>query len=276
LLLNGSGPLDRDSNIPGQALNVANVLATALASHRVASLRFDKRGVGKSGGDYLTASFERETNDALAALDALRRSPRIDPEHVILVGHSVGATIAIRMGSRDRGLAGIVLLSASCLSGGEVMRQQSERIAESLRRRTGLLSGWLVRRQARVRRRLFSSTGEVVRIGWTRLPARWFCEFMAYDPAPDLAAIACPVLAITGAKDLQVDPGDVGRMGELVAAPFEGHTPADLTHFLRTDAGPPSIKTYPEQLRRPVDADLVEQVAAWTAACARYSPGLPP
>jgi hypothetical protein len=50
LLLNGSGPLDRDSNMPGQALHVADAVAAALAEAGVASFRFDKRGVGESGG----------------------------------------------------------------------------------------------------------------------------------------------------------------------------------------------------------------------------------
>jgi uncharacterized protein len=266
LLLNGSGPLDRDSNMPGQALNVTNAIAASLARHGVASLRFDKRGVGESGGDYLTAGFERETGDALAALDALRRSPKIDPGQVTIVGHSVGATIAILIASRDHAFAGVVLLSGSCLSGREVMEQQSQRIAEAMRGRLGLFSGLFLRQQAYIRRRLLASSGDVLRIAWTKLPARWMREFMSYDPSADLPAISCPVLAITGRKDLQVDPEDVARMKELVAAPFEGHTPADLTHVLRMDASAPSLRTYPSQLERPVDAELVELVAAWTAA----------
>jgi uncharacterized protein len=51
LILNGSGPLDRDSNMPGQDLNVAVAIADALAAVGVASVRYDKRGVGESDGD---------------------------------------------------------------------------------------------------------------------------------------------------------------------------------------------------------------------------------
>ena len=76
LVLSGSGPLDRDSNMAGQRLDVAKALATGLAARGVASLRFDKRGVGKSGGEYLTASLSDETADASCALDALRARPR--------------------------------------------------------------------------------------------------------------------------------------------------------------------------------------------------------
>ncbi len=64
LILSGSGPLDRDSNMPEQKLDIANALASALAARGVASLRYDKRGVGESGGDYLVTGFDQETSDA--------------------------------------------------------------------------------------------------------------------------------------------------------------------------------------------------------------------
>ena len=60
LVLSGSGPLDRDTNMPGQQLNIGVRLSSALLSHGVGSLRFDKRGVGQSAGDYLTTGFEQE------------------------------------------------------------------------------------------------------------------------------------------------------------------------------------------------------------------------
>ena len=258
LLLNGSGPLDRDSNMPGQVLNVAPALAAALAARGIASLRYDKRGVGESGGDYLTTSFELETSDAADALATLRG------RRVTVIGHSVGATIAIRLAARNDWLAGIVLLAGACCSGEEVMRWQSERIAGSLRGVSRLFAGRFLRRQERTRRSLLASEGDVFRVGREKLPARWFREYMAYDPADDLTRIRCPVLAITGANDIQVDPDDVGRMGELVTAPFTGETPEGLTHLLRIHPGAPSINSYAAQLKNDVDGALVERVAAWT------------
>jgi pimeloyl-ACP methyl ester carboxylesterase len=263
LLISGSGPLDRDSNMEGQALNVGHALASALAARGVVSLRYDKRGVGESGGDYLTTGFDQETSDASAALEVLRAIRGIDRDRLTAVGHSVGATIAIRLASTNSWLAGAVLLSGSSKPGAEVMRRQSERIAASMRGPSRLFSRRFLRRQERARRLLLASTGDIVRIGRNELPARWFREYMAYDPAPDLRAIHCPVLAITGRNDIQVDPEDVVRIGQIVAAPFAGHTPEGLTHILRKHPGPPSLATYPDQLEKPVDADLLEQVSAW-------------
>ena len=198
LLMSGSGPLDRDSNMPGQELNIGSALASALLSHGVGSLRFDKRGVGQSDGDYLTTGFAQEIRDAAAALDALRNVDGIDRNRVTVIGHSVGATVAIRLASETPSSAGAVLLSASVRSGEEVMRWQTERIADSLGWPSRLFAGRFKRRQAATRRRLLESTEDLVRVDGADLPALWFREYMAHDPTDDLRAIRCPVLAITG------------------------------------------------------------------------------
>ena len=252
--------------MPGQVLNIGSALASALVSHGVGSLRFDKRGVSQSEGDYLTTGFEEEINDAAAALEALREAEGIDRSRVTVIGHSVGATVAIRLARRTQWLAGAVLLAASVRSGEEVMRWQTERIAGSLGWPSRLLAGRFKRRQADTRQRLLESTGDVVRVDGTDLPARWFREYMAYDPTEDLRAIRCPVLAITGRNDVQVDPDDVARLGELRDSSFSGATPEALSHILRRHPGPPGLATYPAQLEHPVDPELLGQVRTWVAA----------
>ncbi len=86
---------------------------------------------------------------------------------------------------------------------------------------------------------------------------------LAYDAAEDLAKIRIPLLAITGAKDIQVDPGNLARMAELVTAPFESHVVTDVTHLLRSEAGAPSISSYRKQVREPLDPRVVDLVLDW-------------
>jgi hypothetical protein len=71
-------------------LEVSRAIAEGLAARGIASLRYDKRGVGASGGDYLSASFDDETADAGAALAALRAHPDVDADRVVAIGHSSG------------------------------------------------------------------------------------------------------------------------------------------------------------------------------------------
>ncbi len=70
------------------------------------------------------------------------------------------------------------------------------------------------------------------------------------------------MLAITGDKDVQVDPADVARIGELVTGPFDGEVRPGLTHLLRSDPGPPGLWRYPAQLARAIDSWVTERIVA--------------
>jgi uncharacterized protein len=264
LLINGSGPIDRNSAMPGMALGLGRALATALAGHGCVVLRYDKRGVGASGGDYLSTGFHDECGDAAAVLAALRAHSAVDPERVFVVGHSTGAVVAATLVRAAAPPAGYVLLAGTAQPGERVMAWQSDRIAATLPRPLRPLGPVLARRQARERDRVRESTADRHdRMPRSRLTDRWLREYMTHDPGPDLAAIDRPVLAITGGKDIQVDPADVARIGRLVTGPFEGEVPADLTHLLRRDPGPPGLWRYRGQLRRPVDGRVTERIGAW-------------
>jgi uncharacterized protein len=267
LLINGSGPIDRDSAMPGMALGLGRALAMALADHDCVLLRYDKRGVGASGGDYLSTGFHDEGGDAAAALAALRAHPAVDPERVFVVGHSTGAVLAANLVWAAPPPAGYVLLAGAAQAGERVMAWQSARIATTLPRPLRPLGPVLVRRQARERDRARGSTADRHdRMPRSRLTDRWLREYMAHDPGPDLAAVDRPVLAVTGSKDIQVDPADVARIGRLVTGPFDGEVPTDLTHLLRRDPGPPGLWRYRGQLTRPVDGWLTERIVGWVRA----------
>ncbi|WP_165945736.1 alpha/beta fold hydrolase [Micromonospora sp. KC606] len=264
LLINGSGPIDRDSAMPGMALGLGRALALALADHGCALLRYDKRGVGASGGDYLSTGFHDEYGDAAAALAALRAHPAVDPERVFVVGHSTGAVLAANLVRAAPPPAGYVLLAGAAQPGERVMAWQSDRIVSTLPRLLRPLGPVLARRQVRERDRVRGSTADQHdRMPRSRLTDRWLREYMAHNPGPDLATIDRPVLAITGSKDIQVDPADVARIGRLVTGPFDGEVPTDLTHLLRRDPGPPGLWRYRSQLTRPIDGWVIDRIVAW-------------
>jgi fermentation-respiration switch protein FrsA (DUF1100 family) len=112
--------------------------------------------------------------------------------------------------------------------------------------------------------RIRRTTTPVARIGGARLNTGWFREFLDYDPRPDLQALAVPTLALTGRKDIQTPPEDLDVIADLAPGPVQIRRPATLTHLLRHDpADPPSMRDYKRQLRQPVDAELLQDVAGW-------------
>src|SRR5580704_1327336 len=97
VLITGSGRTDRNSDVRlpfGQMLrsDITGAVAAALARARVATLRYDKRGVGASGGDFYAAGMDQRLADAAAALDWLAaRQPGIP---LLAIGHSEGTYYA--------------------------------------------------------------------------------------------------------------------------------------------------------------------------------------
>lgn len=268
LLISGSGPIDRDSNAKRLSINVMRELATHLADNGVGSLRYDKRGVGESDGDYWSAGFHDNVADARAALDVLRARPEVDAERIVVIGHSEGALIASVL-AEDEDLAGVALLAGAVHNGKEILQWQARQIAPTLPKPVKwlmkLLRQDLVRTQTKRLGRIESSTSDVIRIQFVKLNAKWFREFMAFEPTDALSQAAVPVLAITGAKDIQVDPADVEQMERVVPTSFAGHLVDDVTHLLRSEPGPASVRTYKKQARRPIDPRVIELITVWVA-----------
>ena len=266
VLVSGSGPIDRDSNMKRAQIDVMRQVAEHLASQGIASLRYDKRGVGDSEGDYKATGFYENVEDARAAVAALRARPEIDAESVFIVGHSEGALIAVELGG-DASLAGAVLLAGTAQSGKEVLRWQAGQLAGSLptpvKLIMKLLRQDLMTTQEKRFAQLEATTTDVTRIQLVKVNAKWFREFMAHDPADSLRRVAVPVLAITGSKDIQADPADITRLEDLIPTEFGGDVLDDVTHLLRSDDGPASTKTYKQQMKRPVDAELLRLVSSW-------------
>jgi pimeloyl-ACP methyl ester carboxylesterase len=266
LMLPGSGQTDRDDNAKALAINAFPVLSAAIVEHGIATLRYDKRGVGASDGDFWTNSFDDLRDDAVAAVEWLRGRPEVDASRIVVLGHSEGALIATRIAAGPNHVAGVVLLAGSVKTGEQILIWQARKIADSLTGFNRLLLRALridvARSQRKALDRINASTRDVVRVQGRKINARWMRQFLAYDPAADLARIDVAVLAITGDRDIQVDPDDLETMSELVKGPFQALRPAGVTHLLRTERKP-GVGGYKEQARRPVDARIVSAINEW-------------
>jgi pimeloyl-ACP methyl ester carboxylesterase len=261
LLLPGSGRVDRDSNAGRLRMNLGVPLAEAFAAQGIASLRYDRRGVGASPGDWREAGFLDNRADAAAVLRALRQRPEIGP--VGVVGHSEGAVHAMWLGAHERPAA-VVLLAGYARSGKEALLWQASRVAGTLPGPIRLITPLLGRIGSRQLAAVEATTTDVARVGGAKVNARWWREQLTYDPRADLPGITAPVLAITGDKDLQVASDDLDVVASLVPGADVRRVP-DLTHLLRRDPETPALTSYGRLLRQPVDPGLLTEVASWLA-----------
>ena len=264
LVVSGSGPLDRDANTKKLAISTSIQIAQALAKAGVASFRFDKRGVPPSGGDFPSTGFFDNVSDARAALETMRAHQAVDADRCFGIGHSEGAAIVTELATDT---AGIVLLAGPAQNGRAVLEWQGKRVAETF----PAAVGWIIKlfridvskQQTKQLDKLTASTDDVMKIQFQKVNAKWFREFLAHDPADTLRGLETPVLAITGDHDIQVDPGDVARIGELVAGPFEGHVLESVTHLLRTEEAEPNLRTYKKQAKEPMAPVVLALVTDW-------------
>jgi pimeloyl-ACP methyl ester carboxylesterase len=209
-LLQGSGAVDRDGEW---------FYADHFARHGIATLVFDKRGTGKSGGDYRDESLDDEAADALAGVHYLQSRKDINAKQVGLYGRSHGGIVAPLAASLSKDVAFIINVSGA----GVPPYQQVTYQAEAQMRRDNFSETEIAEAVA-----YLNQKWEVARtggLGWDRLQAatqsardkRWFDRVqpatkledivpswklqMAYDPMPALEKVKRPVLAIFGEFD---------------------------------------------------------------------------
>ncbi len=228
VLVSGTGRNTRDEDVWGH--KVFLVLADALNRSGLAVLRYDKRGVGGSTGDYDAATTADFASDAEAAVAWLKAQPRIDATRVGVLGHSEGGIIAPAVAAEDTSVAFVVMIAGPCIRGDRLFVLQSAMTAKAY----GAPDDYIARRRAfdedlfgtvrsapsdsaaldRARALVARAVADkVVDANEARTLAEdttrpWERYFLAYDPAPTLARLKVPVLALNGSLDVQVPSGE--------------------------------------------------------------------
>jgi len=264
LLITGSGPQDRDEMVLGHRPFL--VIADHLTRQGIAILRLDDRGVGESTGDFASATTDDFVSDADAALAFLRARKDIDPKRIGLLGHSEGGLTGPIVAAKDPGVAFIVLLAAPGVPMEQLLIRQSCDVArqsgfpdaklkeleasnrkvfatlksiddpaEAERQIRAVLDAQMAKLSP-AEREPFKAVGDA-QIKMMTSP--WFRQLLKYDPAPTLAKVKCPVLAICGEKDVQVSAKEnldaigaalrTGGNRDVTIAELQG-----LNHLLQT------------------------------------------
>jgi len=225
VLIGGSGTSDRDETIAGHKPFL--ILADLLTRKGIVVLRYDKRGIAPSTSNAEQATMEDLASDAQAALNYLKTRKEVDSKRIGVIGHSEGGILAAQLAAGRDDLDWLVLLATPATNGERTLLRQSELIA----RTGGLPEEQIVRSQlfdrkayAAVREEkspaaletrlkdLIEKSGLGAAMPPAALQAQvrlmttpWFREYLDFDPVTVLAKIKCPVLALNGDRDLQVD-----------------------------------------------------------------------
>lgn len=290
ILISGSGPQDRNEDILGHKPFM--VIADYLTRLGVAVLRYDDRGVGKSGGKFSTATSHDFASDVKSAVKYLQS--RKDIGRIGLIGHSEGGLIAPLVAVDMPSVEFIVLLAGTGIRGDKLLLLQEEliwrvdepdedKIQKSLYINRNIFDIILNTPDnenlgSKMRKFLEDSIADsliTIPEGYSQedligqyieaFNNPWMLTFIMHDPAPTLQKVKCAVLAVNGSKDLQV-PADI-NLQAIESALKQGENPNFLIHkfeglnhlFQECDTGHPKEYAEIEQTFSPKALEAISQ-----------------
>jgi alpha-beta hydrolase superfamily lysophospholipase len=195
VLVHGSGPEDRDEAIGPNAVFLQ--LSNALSNAGYAVLRYDKRGVAKSGGALFSGTRQHLLDDVRAAVRFARAQAEVDRTRIVLLGHSEGGELVPTVALREPAVAGVILMAPAALPLAKIMIQQA------------IASEPPAKRAAVIR----AETAGLRTIRRSNEPQNAALRAsLDLDPIVDIAKLRRPVLILQGADDAQVLIGDLPRL----------------------------------------------------------------
>ena len=230
VMVTGSGAQNRDEEIMGH--KPFFVIADYLTRNGIAVLRCDDRGTAASQGTHATATNEDFATDTEAMVNYLRSRKEINAKKIGIIGHSAGGIIAFIVAQKDPSIAFVVSLAGAGVRGDSLMLKQVELISKSqgmpdavwqgmkpsIRNRYAILQQ-TDKTPEELQKELYAdvtktmspeqlkdlNTIQQLSAQISSMTSPWYLHFMRYDPGQDLKKLKCPVLALNGEKDIQVD-----------------------------------------------------------------------
>jgi uncharacterized protein len=266
VLVGGSGPTDRDEMVFG--IPILGQIANALADAGFVVVRYDKRGIGQSGGRVETASLADFAEDVRAAVKLLSDRRDVDPKRIAIVGHSEGGAVALIAATKEKRVAAIGLIAANGVTGSDLILAQQQ---HQLNRSTFSPE----EKQAKIdlQKRIHEAvlTGK----GWDQLPPELrkqvdnseFQSILQNDPARIMPDVRQPLLIVQGELDTQVEPSNADRLEALArsrknAPPVEVVKVPGVNHLL-VPATTGEVDEYGKLSDKHVSPLVTEALAAW-------------
>jgi hypothetical protein len=207
LIIAGSGPTDRNGNNPMMKNESLIKLAHALAMKNIASLRFDKRGIGDSksaGKTEADLRFEDYINDARGWIALLKKDTRF--KKVFVTGHSEGSLIGMIAALNNAD--GFISIAGAGRSADKILKEQLSSQPPAVKDPSfpiidSLAMGKTVDSVPRMLFALFRPSVQPYMISWFH-----------YDPQTEIKKLTVPVLILQGTNDLQVTVEDANLLAK--------------------------------------------------------------
>jgi len=219
MLIAGSGQTDRDETVAG--IPIFGQLANTLADAGFAVLRYDKRGVGQSGGRPEAATLTDYAEDAKAGIKMLSDRKDIDRKRIAVVGHSEGGSVGMLAASKNDRVAALALVATIGVTGKEL---NLYKVTHGLERsdRSAAEKQATIELQKKIQEAVLSGGG------WDKIElppgvrqqadTPWFQSYLAFDPAKVMKNVEQPILIVQGELDTQVPASNADRLLELASA----------------------------------------------------------
>jgi uncharacterized protein len=271
VLVSGSSPADRDETLAG--IPVMGLLASALADAGYIVVRYDKRGVGQSGGRAEAVTLEDYAEDAIAAVRFLGRRKDVDSKRIAVLGYGEGGAVAAAAAARDGNIAALVLAASPGVTGAAlVLEQQRELLAKMAI--TDAEKQAKLQMQTAIQKAVISGQwpDSIPTEMRRQADTPWYRSFLLFDPTKTLKKAGQPALVVHGELDRQIAPSNADRLGEILRA-RKGRAGQAVkvvklpgVNHLLVPAKTGEIDEYEGLPDKEVSADLVSTVSSWFAA----------
>ena len=264
VLVGGSGPTDRDSLVFG--VPILGEIAGSLADAGFVTIRYDKRGVGQSGGRAESATFADYAEDARAAVRFLADRKDVDPKRIAILGHSEGGLVALIAADKEKRIAAVVLIATPGMRGTDVILAQQQRaldrmklspeerqakVDEQKKINEAVVSGNLSQLPANVRRAVDSGEAQ---------------SLFTADPEKLIKEVRQPILIVQGELDAQVESKNADLLEAMAKKRKNGAVDVvkvpGVNHLL-TPATTGEVDEYGSLRDKHVAASVTQPIATW-------------
>jgi dipeptidyl aminopeptidase/acylaminoacyl peptidase len=203
-------------------------------------------------------------DDALAAVDLLRRIKGIDAHRIFLLGHSLGGMLAPRIGVLDPGLAGLVILAGATRPLEDIMVEQTIYLTSL----SGLPEdqqkekiGEIERQRDKVKKLTKADTASVAT--YLAAPASYWIDLQGYDPPQVAHSLKMPLFILQGGRDYQVTMKDYERWKTALQLNrnVSFKTYPKLNHLFIAGEGKSAPTEYEKAGHIP--DEVIDDIAAW-------------